>query len=70
VPANLTPHESGLAAASEADWNRLLDHAIKRSGQPLNPFMPIESLRALTPTERSALWKFLKALPPRPFGER
>lgn len=70
VPANLTPHATGLLGASESDWQRLLDHGIKRNGQPLDPFMPIESLRALDTVERSALWKFLQALPARPFGER
>jgi mono/diheme cytochrome c family protein len=70
VPANITPHATGLGAATEADWNRLLDTGIKRNGQPLNPFMPISMLRAMDTAERSALWKFLQALPPRPFGER
>jgi mono/diheme cytochrome c family protein len=70
VPANITPHETGIAAATEADWNRLLDTGIKRDGQPLNVFMPIQMLRAMNEPERAALWKFLRALPPRPFGER
>jgi cytochrome c553 len=70
IPANITPHETGLAAATEADWNRLLDTGIKRNGQALDPFMPIQTLRALNAVERSALWKFLRALPPRRFGER
>lgn len=70
VPANITPHETGLATATEADWNRLLDTGIKRNGKPIDPFMPIQMLRAMTPTERAALWQFLRALPPKPFGER
>jgi cytochrome c553 len=70
VPANITPHETGLATATEADWNRLLDHGIKRDGKPLNPFMPIAMLRAMNETERAALWTFLRSLPPRRFGER
>jgi hypothetical protein len=32
--------------------------------------MPIQMLRAMNATERGALWKFLRSLPPRPFGER
>jgi cytochrome c553 len=70
VPANITPHESGIAAATEADWNRLLDTGIKRDGKPLDPFMPIAMLRAMDASERSALWKFLKAQPALPFGQR
>lgn len=70
VPANITPHATGLAGATEADWARLLDTGIKRDGKPLNPFMPISMLRAMNEAERGALWKFLQSLPPRPFGER
>jgi cytochrome c553 len=70
VPANITPHATGLAAATEADWNRLLDQGIKHDGKPLDPFMPIAMLRAMNETERAALWTFLRSLPPRPFGER
>ncbi|HKP58636.1 MAG TPA: cytochrome c [Polyangiales bacterium] len=70
VPANITPHETGLARMTEAEWNRLLDQGIKRDGKPLNAFMPIQMLRAMNPTERAALWTFLRSLPPRPFGER
>jgi mono/diheme cytochrome c family protein len=70
VPANITPHATGIGSTTEADWNRLLDTGIKRNGQPLNPFMPIQMLRAMNATERSALWTFLRALPARPFGER
>lgn len=70
IPANITPHPTGLATATEADWNRLLDTGIKRDGKPLNPFMPIAMLRAMDANERAALWAFLKSLPPRPFGER
>jgi len=70
IPANLTPHETGLAALSEADWNRILDTGIKRSGVPINSFMPIDALRAMNAAERGALYSFLRALPPRPFGER
>ena len=70
VPANITPHETGIATATEADWNRLLDTGIRPNGKPLNPFMPIQMLRAMNPTERAALWAFLRSLPPKPFGER
>lgn len=70
IPANLTPHPTGLATATEADFNRLLDTGIKRDGKPLDPFMPISMLRAMDANERAALWTFLRSLPPRPFGER
>lgn len=70
VPTNITPHESGIAAYTEADFNRLLDTNVKRNGQQLNSFMPIATLRAMNPTERAALWRYLRSVPPRPFGGR
>lgn len=70
VPANITPHQTGIASMTEADWNRLLDEGVKLNGKPLDPFMPIAMLRAMNPTERMALWKYLKSLPPRPAGGR
>jgi mono/diheme cytochrome c family protein len=70
VPVNITPHETGIAAMAEADWNRLLDEGVKRDGKRLDPFMPIAMIRAMNPTERTALWKYLRALPPKPFGGR
>jgi mono/diheme cytochrome c family protein len=70
IPANITPDPTGIAAYSEADWNKLLDTGIKQNGRQLNPFMPIATLRAMNPTERSALWAYLQSLPAKPFGER
>jgi hypothetical protein len=32
--------------------------------------MPIAMLRAMNPTERAALWAYLRSLPARPFGGR
>lgn len=70
TPANITPHDTGIASMTEAQWNRLLDEGVKRDGKQLNPFMPIAMLKAMNPTERLALWKYLRSLPPKPFGGR
>jgi hypothetical protein len=70
VPLNITPHETGIKLYTEADFMRLLDTGVKRDGKPLNPFMPIGVLRAMNDVERKALWAYLQALPPKPFGGR
>ena len=70
VPSNLTPHETGLAAWTKADFYRVLDEGINKDGKQLDPMMPVATLRAMNETEREALWAFLQTLPPRPFGDR
>ncbi len=70
IPANLTPDETGLKHYTEADFLRLLATGIKPNGKPLDPFMPIATLRAMTEVEQRALWAYLSSLQPRPFGER
>ena len=70
VPANITPHETGIQKYTEADFERLLDTGIKRDGQKLDPFMPVATLRAMNAVERKALWAYLSSLPPTPFGNR
>jgi mono/diheme cytochrome c family protein len=70
VPSNITPHDTGIKLYTEADFTRLLDTGVKRDGKPLNPFMPITIIRAMNDVERRALWAYLRALPPKPFGGR
>jgi mono/diheme cytochrome c family protein len=70
VPANITPHETGIKRYTEADFMRLLDTGKKPNGTPLDPFMPIAALRAMNDTERRALFAYLMSLPPTPFGRR
>jgi mono/diheme cytochrome c family protein len=69
IPANLTPHETGLKDWSYADFDRLLATGVKKDGKKLDPFMPYESLGKLDPVEKQALWAYLRSLPPRPFGQ-
>jgi mono/diheme cytochrome c family protein len=70
IPANITPDPSGIKLYTEADFNHLLDSGVKRSGKPLDPFMPIATLRAMNDVERKALFAYLMSLPPKPFGGR
>jgi mono/diheme cytochrome c family protein len=70
VPLNLTPHETGLKGWTYDDFNKLLTEAVRKNGKPLNPFMPIETMKHLNDTEKQALWAYLQSLPPTPFGGR
>lgn len=70
IPANITPDVTGIKHYAEADFLRLLATGTKPNGKPLDPFMPIASLRAMNDVEQRALWAYLSSLPPRPFGGR
>ena len=47
VPLNLTPHETGLAAWTYEDFDKLLTQGVRKSGKKLDPFMPVEALGKL-----------------------
>jgi cytochrome c553 len=70
VPSNLTPHETGLAEWSYADFDRLLTQGVRRDGRPLDAFMSLGALGKLDEIEKRALWMYLRSLPARPFGTR
>ncbi len=71
IPVNLTPHPSGLGADYPFEqFVRLMTQGIKKNGQKLDPFMPVEALARMNDTEQHALYAYLRSLPPRPFGDR
>jgi hypothetical protein len=70
VPANITPHESGLPNYTFAEFSKLLDQGTKRNGQPLDSFMALATMRAMDQVERQAVFEFLRTLPAQPFGSR
>ncbi len=70
VPLNITPDASGMKDWSYADFENLLQTGVRKNGQKLNPFMPVEALVRLDGTERKALWNYLRSVPARPFGQR
>lgn len=70
VPLNLTPDDTGLKDWTYADFDKLMSQAVRKNGQPLNPFMPIPIMKAFNDTEKQALWAYLQSLPARPFGGR
>lgn len=70
VPLNLTPHESGLKGWSYEDFEKLSKTGMRKNGQKLASFMPIEAIGNMDDVERRALWAYLQGLPPTAFGNR
>ncbi len=70
IPLNLTPHQTGLQGWSYADFEKLMREGVRKNGQPLNPFMPIEATRKFNEVEMQALWAYLQTVPPTEFGNR
>lgn len=70
VPANITPHRTGLEGWTFADFEKLLDTGIKKNGKKLDPFMPLDALTEMNEIERKALWEHLKSLPEKEYGAR
>jgi mono/diheme cytochrome c family protein len=70
VPLNLTPHESGLGGYELSDFKKVLREGIRKNGKKLDPFMPITMTKNYSDTETEALFAYLKAQPPKAFGNR
>lgn len=69
VPLNLTPHETGLKGWTYSDFETFAREGKRKNGKPLDPFMPVQSIRNMNDVERRALWAYLESTPPRAFGE-
>jgi hypothetical protein len=70
IPANLTPHETGLQRWSFEDFERALNTGTRPDGSKIDPFMPFEAYSKLNDTEKRAVWAYLQSLPPLEFGQR
>jgi mono/diheme cytochrome c family protein len=70
IPANLTPHETGLRDWTIEQFFAVIDTGIRPDGRQLDPFMPIGAIQAMDDTERGALWAYLRSLEPVAFGNR
>lgn len=64
--ANLTPHPTGLAAWSEADFVRALRTGRRPDGRELKAEMPWKNFGQMTDDELAAIWMYLRTLPPQP----
>jgi len=71
IPANLTPHATGLADWSLEDFTAAIREGRSRDGTELNPqFMPFRVYRHFTDEEIGAVWAYLQSVEPREFGNR
>jgi hypothetical protein len=62
--ANLTPHASGLAGWSEADFLASMRTGRRPDGSEIDGrFMPWRAVGQASDQELQALWKFLRSLP-------
>jgi mono/diheme cytochrome c family protein len=64
--ANLTQHESGLGSWSYEDFERALTQGTSKDGHRLREPMAgiTASAQAMLPTERRAIWTYLRSLTP------
>lgn len=70
VPPNLTPHASGLGPWTYEDFVKFFRTSIKKNGQPLEPFMPMDAFSHLDEVELRALWEYLHSIPALEAGQR
>jgi cytochrome c553 len=69
-PLNLTPHETGLKGWTYEDFDKLLTEGMRKNGQKLHPFMPVEATSKMDEIEKKAMWAYLQSVPPTPKGNR
>jgi hypothetical protein len=70
TPLNITPDATGLRDWTFDDFQSFVNTGVRKNGQRINPFMPVEALRAMNSTELHALWAYLRSVPSRPSGQR
>jgi mono/diheme cytochrome c family protein len=70
LPAkNLTFHETGLAAWSQADFVKAMKEGVRPDGSKIALPMPIAYTKQLKDAEIESLYAYLKTVPPKPFGQ-
>ena len=62
--ANLTPHATGLASWSFEDFDKAMTQGLSKDGRALREPMThvLPGTKAMTPTERKAMWTYLKSV--------
>ena len=68
---NITPDsESGIGEWSEADFEEAVRQGRRRDGSTINPVMPWQQFAELSDDEIAALWRYLRTVPAKAFGNR
>ena len=71
IPANITPdEETGIGSWTQEDFVRLLREGIRPDGRKVAEFMPVAFTKEFTDMELEAMWKYLRTVEPKPFGDR
>ena len=68
IASNLTP--AGLGAYNDSLFARALRQGVRPGGTPIDTFMPWREFRLMSDTEIGALYRYLRTVPARPFGNR
>lgn len=66
--SNLTP--TGLAAYDYAAFVKALSEGRGPDGTALDPLMPVQATKLMTPVEMTAIWKYLQTVSPAETGTR
>lgn len=69
IVANITPHETGLKAWTEADFVKAMRDGHRPDGTAIAEAMPWKSFSLMDDVELRAVWAYLRTLPPRPKGQ-
>lgn len=67
--ANLTPAGT-IATWTEGDFTRALRDGRRPDGSTIDQFMPWRAYSQMTDDELLALWRYLRSVPPKPFGHK
>jgi len=70
IVGNITPHETGIKAWSEADFLRALHEGKRPDGTELLPQMPWRAYGQMSDTELRAIYAYLRTVPPVAKGNR
>jgi cytochrome c553 len=64
---NITP--TGIGSWSEADFIRALREGTRPDGTRINTFMPWQSMGKMSDEELLSIYRYLRTVPPKPYGQ-
>jgi mono/diheme cytochrome c family protein len=70
IVANLTPHETGLRDWTEADFIRAIREGRRKDGSAISGYMPWKAYAGMSDDELTAIYAYLRTVPPKPKGNR
>lgn len=68
---NITPDdETGIGSWSLEDFAKALRMGVRPNGSEINPVMPIQATKYMTDVELEAIYRYLRTVEARPYGNR